>query len=341
MENKTLGKSLQPWLWAAAGAGLLVGSRLVTRTLTRYKLRKKVVLITGGSRGLGLVLARQLAMKGARLAICARSADELVRAQQELESMNVQVLALTVDLTDRMEVKTMVHDIIAHYGQLDVVINNAGMIQIGPQEVMEVEDYEETMDINYKTALYTSLAAIPHFKAAQEGRIVNIASLAGKIAMPHLLPYSVSKYALVGLSEGMHNELKKHNILVTTVIPALIQTGSSGHIKVKGDHEAEYAWFKLSGNSPWFSQKVGQAAKKIIQGIEHNKSQVVLSPLGRLVTIFKEVAPGMMHSILATANRLLPAPVAGGEKTKNGYESESDLTRYAAPENGGHAAIEF
>lgn len=311
--------------WAAIGVGAFVAARAI-REITKYKLRDKVVLITGGSRGLGLVLARQLATKGARLAICARSLDQLQIAEQQLEEQGARVLAIPADVTDRAQVEEMIAEVIEHYGRLDVLINNAGIIQVGPVDTMGVEEYEEAMKTHFWGPLYAILAAIPHFKERGKGRIVNITSIGGKIAVPHLLPYTVSKFALVGLSEGMHVELKRHNIHVTTVVPNLMRTGSTKHATLKGNHEAEYAWFKASGSSPLLSQETRVAAKEIIKAIEYSESEPILSATAKAMTILKGVAPGWVNVLMSIANRLMPDNTSYGQRSKKGYESETDLS---------------
>lgn len=311
--------------WAAIGAGAFLIANTIYKTLNRFDLKGKVVLITGGSRGLGLVLARQLAAKGARLAICARTPEQLGQAHIELESTGAEVISMTVDVTDQRQVQAMIIDILEHYGRLDVLINNAGMTQVGPQENMGVNEYEEAMKANFWSALYTMLAVIPYFKEQGSGRIVNITSIGGKIAVPHLLPYTASKFALVGLSEGMHAELKKDNILVTTVVPNLMRTGSPRNITVKGDHEAEYAWFKITDSSPLLSQSAETAAAEIIEAIEQGTSEAILSATAKAATILQGFAPGWMNILMTLANKLLPEAIAGAT-SKKGYESESEIS---------------
>lgn len=323
-----IAKKLDPSLkkkigWAAVGLGTLLAASAIYRELTKYKLRGKVVLITGGSRGLGLELARQFAARGARLAICARSTEQLKKAQHELESAGAEVMAFTADVTDREQVEDMIYSVVDHYGQIDVVVNNAGIIQVGPQDTMGVEEYEKAMKTHFWAPLYVMLASIPYFKDQGEGRIVNITSIGGIIAVPHLLPYTVSKFAMVGLSEGMHAELKKHNIHVLTVVPNLMRTGSPRNVTVKGNHEAEYAWFKSSGSMPLLSQKVEFAARNIIKAIEFEKSEAILSTSAKLIALMKGVAPGWVNILLSLANQFLPDNVTGGYRSKKGYESES------------------
>ncbi|HEX6225430.1 MAG TPA: SDR family oxidoreductase [Chryseolinea sp.] len=314
--------------WAAIGAGTFLIANTIYKALNHYDLKGKVVLITGGSRGLGLVLARQLARKGARLAICARTPEQLGQAHVELEGLGAEVISMTVDVTDQRQVQAMMIDILEHYGKLDVVINNAGLIQVGPQENMGVNEYEQAMKANFWSALYTMLAVIPYFKEQGGGRIVNVTSIGGKIAVPHLLPYTASKFALVGLSEGMNAELKKDNILVTTVVPNLMRTGSPRNVTVKGDHEAEYAWFKVADSSPILSQSAETAAAEIIQALEQGASEAILSATAKVATILQGFAPGWMNVIMGLANKfLLPGSVPGGDVSKKGYESESKLSQ--------------
>jgi NAD(P)-dependent dehydrogenase (short-subunit alcohol dehydrogenase family) len=296
--------------WAAIGAGTLLIANTLYKALTRYDLKDKVVLIAGGSRGLGLVLARQLAAKGARLAICARTSEQLGQAHIELESSGAEVISLTVDVTDEAQVQKMIQDIVEHYGRLDVLINNAGVAQVGPQDAMDLNDYEQAMKSNFWSALYTMLAAIPHFRMQGGGRIVNVTSIGGKIAVPHLLPYTASKFALVGLSEGMHAELKKENIVVTTIVPNLMRGGSPRNITVKGDHEAEYE----------------TAASNIIQAIEHGDSEAILSTTAKVATVLQGFAPSWMNVLMSLANKLLPEITGGKYDSKKGFESESALS---------------
>jgi len=311
--------------WAAIGAGTFLIANTIYKALNHYDLKGKVVLVTGGSRGLGLVLAKHLAAKGAKLAICARTPEQLGQAHIELENMGAEVMSMTVDVTDQRQVQAMIIDILEHYGKLDVLINNAGLIQVGPQENMGINEYEQAMKTNFWSALYTMLAVIPYFKEQRGGRIVNVTSIGGKIAVPHLLPYTASKFALVGLSEGMHAELKKDNILVTTVVPNLMRTGSPRNATVKGDHEAEYAWFKLADSSA-LSQSAETAAKEIIVAIEQGESEAILSATAKVATILQGFAPGWMNVLMSLANKILPSVVGGGDQSKKGYESESELS---------------
>ena len=210
-------RSKNALMLGAAGVGALLAARAAVRKWGEYDLRDKVVLITGGSRGLGLVLARELAREGARLAICARSAADLERARADLAARGAQVMAVPCDVTDRAQVNEMVALVRERFGPVEVLVNNAGIIQVGPIEVMTLADYEEAMRTHFWGPLYTTLAVLPDMRRRRDGRVVNISSIGGKISVPHLVPYSASKFALVGLSEGLRAELRTDNIFVTTV----------------------------------------------------------------------------------------------------------------------------
>ena len=312
-------------LLAAAGAAGLCAARAVFRKATEYKLRGRVVLITGGSRGLGLVMARELARQGAHIAICARDAEELNRARDELEARGANVLAVPCDITDRRLVEEMVRIVREYFGQIDVLINNAGVIEVGPMEVMTVEDYEEAMKTHFWGPLYAVLSVLPDMRRRGAGRIVNIASIGGKISVPHLLPYSASKFALVGFSEGLRAELQKDGVVVTTVCPGLMRTGSPVNATFKGQHRAEYAWFTISDSLPATSMAAERAARQIIRACKRGDAEVVLSIQAKVAALFHGVFPGVTADMLGLINRLLPGPGGIGEARARGYESQSDL----------------
>jgi short-subunit dehydrogenase len=327
MDLKKTSKTIDTLQWIAAGAGVMLAATAIYNELTKYKLTGKVVLVTGGSRGLGLELARQLTQKGARLAICARSERQLEKARKELAGMGADVIALPVDLTNRSEVKRLIQEVVKHFGALDVLINNAGMIQVGPFDAMKLKDYEEAMDTNFWTALYSMHHAIPFFLRQGEGRIVNVTSIGGKIAVPHLLPYTASKFALVGLSEGLHAELKGRNIHVTTIVPNLMRTGSPRNAVIKGDHETEYAWFKHADSNPLMSQDSAVAARQIIRALEYGESEAILSYTAKLATLIQGIAPRWVSALLTMTTKFLPDNSPGGQQPLKGANAETKRSR--------------
>jgi short-subunit dehydrogenase len=319
------------WLWAA-GFGLAALATTVWRNRRgSYELTDRTVLITGGSRGLGLVLARRAVAEGARVAICARDEQELTRARQDLLAYGgteTTVLALSRDLTDANDVRTLVQEVENRLGPIDVLINNAGIIIGGPLENMDTRDFEDAMNTHFWAPFHAMQAVLPGMKQRGEGRIVNISSLGGKVAIPHLTAYSASKFALVGLSEGFRAELSQYGIYVTTVCPGL-RTGSPGHAEIKGQHEKEYAWFSIADALPGFTMSAEQAARHIWNATRRGDGELILSLPAKLLAGFHGVLPGTTVDVLAWVNRALPATgesPAANERRK-GYESETPLTR--------------
>ena len=320
-------RSKNALMLGAAGVGALLAARAAVRKWGEYDLRDKVVLITGGSRGLGLVLARELAREGARLAICARSAADLERARADLAARGAQVMAVPCDVTDRAQVNEMVALVRERFGPVEVLVNNAGIIQVGPIEVMTLADYEEAMRTHFWGPLYTTLAVLPDMRRRRDGRVVNISSIGGKISVPHLVPYSASKFALVGLSEGLRAELRTDNIFVTTVCPGLMRTGSPRNAFFKGQHRAEYAWFTISDSLPATAMKAERAARQIIAACKRGDAEIILSIQAELAVRFHGLFPGITADLLALVNRMLPAAGGIGQRRAAGKDSESDLTQ--------------
>ncbi len=312
----------------AGGLGALWAVRSVVRRLRALELENKVVLITGGSRGLGLVLARQLVARGAHVAICARDVAELSRAHEDLvvhAAGRASVLAVPCDITDRAEIAQLVVTVRDELGPIDVLINNAGVIQVGPMQLMTPADYELAMRTHFWAPLYLTLAVLPEMRARHAGRIVNIASIGGKIAVPHLLPYTASKFALVGLSAGLRAELAQDGVCVTTIVPGLMRTGSAINALFKGRHRDEYTWFALGDATPLTAMNAERAARQIIRAMCLGEAEVTLSIQAKLAARVYGLAPGLVQDALALVDRLLPGIGGIGPASARGRDSESRL----------------
>jgi short-subunit dehydrogenase len=290
-------------------------------------LRGKTVLISGGSRGLGLLLVREFARAGAQVALCARNGGELERVREELAWMGNQLLTITCDVTDREQVENMIRRVQRELGEVDVLVNNAGTIVAGPFETHSIEEFEQVMRTNFWGAVYTTMAVLPRMRWRRSGRIVNIASIGGKVAVPHLLTYSASKFALVGFSEALHAEMAKYGIWVTTVCPGLMRTGSPRNADFKGQHRKEYTWFAVSDSLPGSSMSAMRAARRILRACVHGEAEVILGLPAKVAARVYALAPGLSAEILAAVNLLLPEPGGDAAETRKGFESETEITQ--------------
>ncbi|WP_375434324.1 SDR family NAD(P)-dependent oxidoreductase [uncultured Hymenobacter sp.] len=316
------------WLVVAGAGALLAAATLWSNRRGSYNLEGRVVLITGGSRGLGLILARQAVAEGAKVAICARDADELERARQELAAGGAEVLAVSRDLMVPGEVRTMVAEVQEKLGPIDVLINNAGIITGGPLDHMELREYEESMDTHFWAPLHAMQAVLPDMRQRGEGRIVNIASVGGKVPVPHLAPYCASKFALVGLSESFRSELLQYGIQVTTVCPGLLRTGSPPHAIIKGQHVKEYAWFTIADSMPAITVGADSAARQIWNACRRGDAELIIGLPAKLLSAFHGLAPGTTADMLSWVNRALPSPTGEqGDARRYGHESESAITK--------------
>lgn len=311
-------------LLAAATVGAVFAARRLRRSSSTYDFAGRVVVITGGSRGLGFALARRWALEGARLVLLARDGAELERARQNLMEHAADVLTIPCDVREQASVDAAIAQVIERYGGVDVLVNNAGILQAGPIEHMTLNDYRDIMDTNLWGALYATLAVVPHMRRQGEGRIVNIASVGGKVAVPHLVPYSMTKHALVGLSDGMRAELAKDGIVVTTVCPGLMRTGSHMNALYKGKHHTEFSLFSALLAQPFVSTNAPSAAQQIVDACRQGLPLLIITPQAQLLVALNTVTPGWLAAIMKLAVRVLPGPTdTGGDQEKTGWQSRT------------------
>ncbi len=308
-----------------AGAALAAGfaARTMLSRSRRFSFADRTVFVAGGSRGMGLVLARQLVDAGARVAICARTAADLEAAERELRARGGEVFALLCDVSKPADVRATVRQIVERFGAIDVLFNIAGIIQVGPLEAMTRDDFQRAMDVHFWGTLNTVLEVLPAMRRRGWGRIVNVASLGGKRAVPHMLPYTASKFALVGLSSGLRTELAKDGILVTTIVPSLVRTGSARNALYKGQHRKEYAWFSIADALPGVAMSAEQAAAQILRACRDGDREVLLRNPLNIAVALQSFLPGTTQSLLGAVARFLPRMGGIGKRPAYGYESAS------------------
>jgi short-subunit dehydrogenase len=303
-----------PWIAAAglSAAALFAAAKLAGRIhRPQVSLRGKVALITGGSRGLGLALAEEFGTQGCRLALCARDQQELDNAVTSLRSRGFEAAAFPCDITKEETLDQLLAHVIAHFGTIDILVNDAGLIKISPIENLQHGDFEEAMNLMFWAPVNLTLKVLPHFQRQGSGHIVNITSVGGRVAVPHLLPYCCAKFAMVGFSTGLSAELDPTRIHVLTVTPGLMRTGSYLNAEVKGNHEKEFAWFSLVGNMPGLTVSAKEAATSIRNALQRREQICTISLPAKLLIHSEALLPEATRVMMQIVKTYL-LPTASG-----------------------------
>jgi len=196
------------------------------------KFKDKVAIVSGGSRGIGRAIALELASEGASVAFnYLKSQDRALELKKEIESKGGKALVFKADVKDLDAMKNMVAETMEHFGRLDIVINNAGILRDKALMLMEAEDWEEVISTNLSGSFNLIKAAIVTFMKQKEGIIINITSVAGLRGMPRQVNYSASKAGLVGLTKSLAKEVASYNIRVNAIAPGYIDTDMVGGLK--------------------------------------------------------------------------------------------------------------
>lgn len=318
----------------AYGATLAAVERAVSPIAA--ELRGKVVVVCGGSRGLGRALAGELVQRGARVAICARKPEALVETQRWLESQGAKVLADVCDLRDEAQARTFLQRVEQELGAIDVLVANAATIDVGPVEALRPSDFNATMSEIFGSAMNPTLAVLPAMRARGKGSIAIISSVGGRLGVPHLSAYSSAKFAQIGFAEALSAEVAKDGVRILTVAPGLMRTGSHVHATFHGQPEQELAWFGASAMAPLVSISVERAARHIVRAIARGERYLTFTPAAHFGIWLHDVAPHLFAFMAAAGARLLPNAVGptarsqGHEGTEVFRESRSGLLRWMA-----------
>jgi short-subunit dehydrogenase len=246
------------------------------------ELKGTVGIVTGASRGLGVYIAERLAAKGADLALAARSADDLEATAELVRSHGKRAITVATDVTKNKDLQNLVDRTTAELGPIDLLVNNAG--------IEKVERFEQSSPADIQAILHTNVFAVElltRFVVAgmierKRGHILNIASAAGKTAVPYNTVYSSSKHAVVGFSWSLREELRPHGIGVSVVCPGFVRSAGM------------FSGWNRAADAPGIAGTVGpeKVAQKTIDAIEKNRAEVIVSGgLGRMVDVFNAVSP--------------------------------------------------
>ncbi len=288
-----------------------------------------VALVAGASRGLGLLLARELGKQGYQLMICARTESDLVRGAEQLRAAGCTVATARCDIADAPAVEALVERTERELGPIEVLICVAGIIQVGPLAALDRSHFTSSVDVMLWGPINTALAVVPRMRARGRGHIGVITSLGGLISAPHLLPYSTAKFGAVGFTRGLRSELSGTGVSVTTVAPGLMRTGSHLRAHFVGDQGREYAWFGTAASLPLLSMNAERAAARIVRGILRGRAVVITTPLAQIAPRVDALFPGPTSALLSLTVRLLPdsRSHAGDSGAIEGRQAAKQLTR--------------
>lgn len=231
-------------------------------------LRNSVGILTGASRGIGVYLAEALAREGVHLALAARSAEDLEVTAKRLEGFGIRTTTVRTDVTNPSDLENLVDRATNDLGPVDILVNNAGVEQYQPYQEYEFDMIEKIMKTNVIAAQWLTRMVLPGMVERHRGHIVNIASMAGKMAVPYNAVYSASKHALVGFSWSLHEEMLKHNVGVSAICPGFVADAGM------------FADWSQGKRPPGVAGTVEPetVAVKTIEAIKKNKAEVMVAP---------------------------------------------------------------
>jgi NAD(P)-dependent dehydrogenase (short-subunit alcohol dehydrogenase family) len=324
--------------------GAALAGRAALRRARYLDLRGKKVLITGGSRGLGFAAARLFVDAGADVVICARDAVQLERAEQALREIartsksntngdsGSRIVALRADVTDPRATEMMVAQALLALGGIDVLVNCAVEIAIGPLEAMTAEDFEQAFQGIFFAVYHPMMALLPHMRARKAGRIVNVTSVAGKALIPHNSTYVAGKFATTGFSQVSAAELRKYGIYVSTVMPPPLRNGAWMNAGYKGNSEQELFWFARALHSPLTSVDTERAARAIVQAARYGDVELMVSPTAWLHSRLHSLFPGFSVALAAAAEARFMPKTPPGARALPAASAEQILTTSTNPD---------
>jgi len=268
-------------------------------------MTRPVAVVAGGSRGLGLLIARELLSRGYRVSICARDGAELQRADDWLAAPG-RVHTQVCDISDRAAVAAWLKEVDGELGPVEVAITVAGIIQVGPGPDLTLEHFDTAIDIMLRGPITVARLVEPGMRQRRKGRIGTVTSIGGVVSPPHLLPYATAKFGAVGFSDGLAASLAGSGVTATTIVPGLMRTGSQDQAFFTGDAPAEHAWFASAASLPLLSMNADRAARRIVAGVLAGRPLVTLTPLAWLAFRVRGLLPGTTTRLMGVADQLLP-----------------------------------
>lgn len=241
------------------------------------RLVGKVALVTGASSGIGEATAIALAEEGARVAVTARRRDRLDKLAVQLAGLGAEPLVLEADLLDETQAQRVVRETEAHFGRLDVLVNNAGVMYLEPVAEADLGRWRQMLELNVLSLIASTQAALAGMTARGDGHVVNISSTAGRIANPNAAAYSATKFGVVAFSEALRREVYRHGIRVSVIEPGVVQTELRDHIGHAATRDALNAW--ADGMRQLQSRDVAEAIAFCVTRPPHvNINEILMRP---------------------------------------------------------------
>lgn len=236
--------------------------------MSRLILKDKVAIITGASSGIGRATALELATRGVRVALAARRVQLLEETAGEIQNLGGKASIFPTDVTDQAQVERLVRDVLNDWGQIDILVSNAGQYIRSPIENMTIEDLQTSMAVNYYSNLYAILAVLPHMRQRGSGYIVVVTSMDGKKGVPSDAPYTSAKFAMTGFLEVLRQELYGTGVQVSNILPGRVDTQFIKNL--------QFTWI----SKPIQPESVARA---VVRAIEKNHPEVIIPARARLL----------------------------------------------------------
>lgn len=264
------------------------------------------VLITGASQGIGKATALLFAQKGYDIVLAARREELLAQVEQEVQNLGRAAISVSTDVKDADQVKNLVDKAIARFGAIDVLINNAGIYISGPAEQFSLADWHQAIDTNLWGYIHTIQALLPHFLERKSGTIVNLSSIGGKVPAPYLVPYCTSKFAVTGLTQSLHSELKPKGIHVCGIYPNVIKSSLMERAIFRGKDEDDAQMRRKQLDtviSTPVVEKPEDVAKAIWDGVKNQRAEILVGSASVSKAAYN-IFPGAMQWIFRQGLKL-------------------------------------